>query len=44
MGARVTVGDAPGGGWRLRVEVPGSPRRTDVVPTPAISRPDGNLQ
>jgi two-component system sensor histidine kinase DesK len=39
-GARVIVGDAPGGGWRLRVEVPAPARLPGAVPTPAASRPD----
>lgn len=40
VGARVIVGDAPGGGWRLRVEVPAPPRRSGAVPTPVASRPE----
>jgi two-component system sensor histidine kinase DesK len=40
VGAQVIVGDAPGGGWRLRVEVPAPPRLTGAVPTPAASRPE----
>jgi two-component system sensor histidine kinase DesK len=39
-GARVIVGNAPGGGWRLRVEVPAPARLTDAVPAPAASSPE----
>ena len=38
-GARVFAGDAPGGGWRLRVEVPATPRVAGVAAAPAASRP-----
>jgi two-component system sensor histidine kinase DesK len=39
-GARVIVGNAPGGGWRLRVEVPAPARLTGAVPAPTASSPE----
>lgn len=38
-GARVLAGDAPGGGWRLRVEVPATPRLAPAVPGAAAGLP-----
>jgi two-component system sensor histidine kinase DesK len=39
VGARVIVGCAPGGGWRLRVEIPDTPRPTGApIPAPAVSQ------
>lgn len=38
LGARVIAGDAPAGGWRLRVEVLTPARLTGAVPAPAVSR------
>jgi two-component system sensor histidine kinase DesK len=38
--ARVSVGTAPDGGWRLRVEVPAPSRLTGALPAPAVSRPE----
>jgi two-component system, NarL family, sensor histidine kinase DesK len=38
VGARVIAGNAPGGGWRLRAEVP-TARLTGAVPAPATGSP-----